>query len=384
MENFQFSGRMSEFDFLSRLYELEKLPSLYTGYKNASVEIKAYEEDINYYQETNWVFNDTRFQLSGGDDELFLKFISLMAHPLVRPNLDEAIRIIRIANDWLTEDGWELYPTQEKAVGMIYSYRQTKALQKPKEDEVAHIWEKGKLRFFISHRDAHKVAAKELGKELSPYGISSFVAHDSIQAMSTWKHEIMKALQTMDACLCFITNDFYESEWTNQEVGFALARGIPIYLYSVDKTDPRGFKLDTQAIKSGFSDLISCIKKDFSGNSSFKRIYLDNFIAARDGSFDRAKNRFFDLLGLRFNDAEIEEIIKNIAPKSGIREPVNKLNAILQDGLKDDHKGHVLLRNYSTYWQYLENEIIAHHSLKVFSFEAIGDWGYEIIEGKKK
>ena len=384
MENIHFSGRMGEYDFLSRIYDLEKLPSLSTYHKNAFEEIKSYEEDISYYREMNWIFNDTRFRLLGGEDELFLRFICEMAHPLVRANRDDATKITRIANEWLKEDGWELFPLQEKAVGKIFSFRQTTAVQKPKEDEVVHIWEHGKLRFFISHRDKHKADAKKLGEELSKYSISSFVAHDSIQAMSTWKHEIMKALQTMDACLCYITSDFYDSEWTNQEVGFALAKGIPIYLYSVDKTDPKGFKLDTQAIKTGLPDLIGCIKKDFTSNSAFKKIYLDKLITARDGSFDLAKEKFFDVVGLRFNDAEIEEIIKAVSPATGIRESVNKLNAILQDAIKDGHRTHPLLRKYTSYRQYLENDIIAHHSSKTFSFKQIGPWGYEVIEGRKK
>ena len=44
------------------------------------------------------------------------------------------------------------------------------------------IWKKGMVRLFISHRDGHKEKANELAEALEPYGISSFVAHDSIQA----------------------------------------------------------------------------------------------------------------------------------------------------------------------------------------------------------
>lgn len=382
MDGIHFSGRMNDLDFLERLYELKRLPSHDPRYEDAAGDIWQHSVNNNDY-EGNWVFSDERFGLLNGSDEVFLKFICDMAHPLVRPDTNEANRILVIANDWLREEGWELYPTREIAGGRILSFRQINAIERPKDDEVALIWDLNKIRFFISHRDRHKADAKKLGNELKKYGISSFVAHDSIQAMSTWKYEIMKALQTMDACLCFITSDFYESEWTNQEVGFALARGIPIYLYSVDKSDPKGFKFDTQAIKSGFSELVNCIKKDFSNNEIFKRSFIDNFIDARDGSFSLAKESFYNLVGMNFNDDEIETIARAIAQNKGKKDPVNKLHAILEDGVEDRHKSHPLLRGYSRYLDYLTINILNVHSKKIFTFKKIDKWEYELVAKDK-
>ena len=247
------------------------------------------------------------------------------------------------------------------------------------EDVVAHIWSPDKLKFFISHRDKHKADAKKIGEELSKYGISSFVAHDSIQAMSTWKDEIMKALQTMDACLCFITKDFYESEWTNQEVGFALAKGVPIYLYSVDRTDPRGFKLDTQAIKTGLPELVSCIKRDFAQNNKFKSLFIEIFTEAINGSFDCAKNKFYDLVDLNFNDQEIEKIVGAFSAQA---EYINQLCVILRDPIKPEHKNHPKLRNYTYYRDYLNNDILKHHSSKSYAVVG-GQEGYSIQKRRK-
>lgn len=369
MEGIHFSGRMRDVNFLSRLYDLKTLPSSDFRFEDVATEIKQHSFYNNDY-ERNWVFDDERFELLNGSNEIFLKFICEMAHPLVRSDASEAKKIALIANDWLREDGWELYPIKEIAGGKVLSFRETNVMQKPKEDEVAHIWEPNKLKFFISHRDIHKVAAKKLGEDLTKYGISTFVAHDSIQAMSTWKHEIMRALQTMDACLCFITSDFYDSEWTNQEVGFALARGIPIYLYSVDRTDPKGFKLDIQAIKSGISELVNCIKKDFSNNTIFKKNFIQNFVAAKDGTFDRAKEIFFDLIDLSFNNDEIEKIAKAFSEKAKY---INQLSAILYDQIKEEHKKHPSLRTYTHYREYLDNDIFNRHSTKRFKVRANED-----------
>jgi nucleoside 2-deoxyribosyltransferase len=348
LENIHFSGRMSDLKFLAELYDLRKLPSEDPRFDNAHDDI--YQHSVNNYDyDGNWVFEDSRFQLLEGQDTIFLNFLCRIAHPLVQPDPQIAQRICLIANDWLKEDGWELYPVREMAGGKLLSFRETNAVLRPSESEVAHIWEETKLRFFISHKDQHKVQAKGLAEQLNNYGISSFVAHDSIQPMSSWKNEIEKALRTMDAFVCYITSDFYASPWTNQEVGFALARGVPVYLYSADKTDPQGFKIDTQAIKTGVAELLNCIKKDFADHAMLKQGYLDRFQAARDGSFSVAKERFVDLVGLKFNDSEIELILQAITAKKGISEPVNKLVCILLDPISSEHKNTTALRNYSLY-----------------------------------
>jgi len=56
------------------------------------------------------------------------------------------------------------------------------------------IWKPDHVRLFISHRDIHKVQAQTLANSLEEYGISSFVAHDTIEPMTTWQHEIVKGL----------------------------------------------------------------------------------------------------------------------------------------------------------------------------------------------
>jgi len=52
------------------------------------------------------------------------------------------------------------------------------------------IWSKGSIRLFISHKDAHKAVARELADALLAYGISAFVAHETIDAMEKWQKVI--------------------------------------------------------------------------------------------------------------------------------------------------------------------------------------------------
>lgn len=111
------------------------------------------------------------------------------------------------------------------------------------------IWEPGHIRLFISHRDGHKVQAKALSKALSEFGICGFVAHDTIQVMDSWQHTILDGLRTMEIMLAFITDDFRDSWWTNQEVGFALGRNIPIVSIKLEAYDPSGFIAEKQALR---------------------------------------------------------------------------------------------------------------------------------------
>lgn len=111
------------------------------------------------------------------------------------------------------------------------------------------IWKRNCLKLFISHRDTHKAEARRLADALEAYGISAFVAHDTIEPMTTWQHEIEKGLQTMEVMLAFVTDDFEKSVWTNQEVGYALGKGAPIIPVKFEHKDPPGFIGSKQALK---------------------------------------------------------------------------------------------------------------------------------------
>lgn len=92
---FIFWGVCTPVEFLSRLYDLEKLPSNNRKFKNAKEEINANGNTL-YYQ-LDWLFNDDRFPIKNGSDEDLLNFICTVIHPEVR---DE-----NISN--LTEPLWD-------------------------------------------------------------------------------------------------------------------------------------------------------------------------------------------------------------------------------------------------------------------------------------
>jgi nucleoside 2-deoxyribosyltransferase len=96
------------------------------------------------------------------------------------------------------------------------------------------FWVDNQLRVFISHLAKNKVFASELQAELAKFGICSFVAHEDIEPDSLWQAEIEKALLTCDALVALLHNNFSDSLWTEQEVGYALGRGVPVFSVQFD------------------------------------------------------------------------------------------------------------------------------------------------------
>lgn len=115
-------------------------------------------------------------------------------------------------------------------------------------DPVANrIWEKDCFRVFLSHKTEVKKKTSALKDKLKPYGISCFVAHEDIHPTNEWQNEIENALHTMDTFVALLTSKFHESHWTDQEVGFAFGRGVPIISVKIGK-DPYGFIGKFQAV----------------------------------------------------------------------------------------------------------------------------------------
>lgn len=103
------------------------------------------------------------------------------------------------------------------------------------------------FRLFISHIARDRDKATRLKESLAPYFISGFIAHEDIHPTLEWQHEIELALQSMDAMVAIHTMGFSKSYWTQQEIGFALGRGIKIISLKMGE-DPTGFISKHQAL----------------------------------------------------------------------------------------------------------------------------------------
>ena len=110
------------------------------------------------------------------------------------------------------------------------------------------FWEAGHFRLFASHLADEKVYATNLQSELNQFQISNFVAHKDITPTREWQEEIELALNTCDALIALLTPRFHKSNWTDQEVGFAMGRGVLAVAVRLGD-DPYGFISRLQAFQ---------------------------------------------------------------------------------------------------------------------------------------
>ena len=125
---YAYNGDISEIDFLSDLYQLDKMPSLDRRFSNAKDDILQHtinNDDWNL----GWVFYDIRFNLKGCEDEDLLKFICKVFHPSVRSEngcwkgLLENIQVL------LKPDGYELYIVERISGRDVYAWRELTDLE---------------------------------------------------------------------------------------------------------------------------------------------------------------------------------------------------------------------------------------------------------------
>ena len=179
-------------------------------------------------------------------------------------------------------------------------------------DTPSKPWKSNTFRAFISHRDTNKMHAHSLASSIEGYGISSFVAHDAIEPDKEWLVEIVKSLRTMDFMVALLSDDFYDSPWTNQEIGYALGKDVPVIVVKIGAIDPRGFMSPRQAIKTSPQKLFTVgptifdfVQKHFGNSERLRSALVSSF--CESGSFNDATQRFDQLTrqtGYTKNDAD--------------------------------------------------------------------------------
>lgn len=153
------------------------------------------------------------------------------------------------------------------------------------------MWKDDKrLRVFVSHLSIEKQKATRLRDCLAAAGMSAFVAHEDIEPTLEWQIQIERALNATELFLTLHTKGFCESVWTQQEIGFAVARGIKIIAVRMEE-DPKGSIQKNQALSRGtktaeqlVNDITSLIQKDERLKDRYQS-YLDNEVLNGDVPF---------------------------------------------------------------------------------------------------
>ena len=125
----RWSGRLEEQDFLSRLWDLSKLPSEDHRFKDAAGDIWQHRVN-NYDWPDDWVFTDARF-LAGCSDADLVRFLAETVHSVVRPDRAIVREMVEEMNELLRMDGWELVETSALSGRPVFTGRRREAFHQP-------------------------------------------------------------------------------------------------------------------------------------------------------------------------------------------------------------------------------------------------------------
>ncbi len=198
------------------------------------------------------------------------------------------------------------------------------------------FWRKNMLRLFVSHLATHRAFAGELQEHLFRYGISSFVAHNDIEPTLEWQTQIETALSTCDALVALLHDKFHASNWTDQEIGFAMGRGVPTFAVRLGET-PYGFIGRFQAFNGTNKEasklareLFDCYRKNKQTENQMAEAVVSLFEVS--DSFATAKERMGFLEEIQTWDSSFDARLRSAVSANsqidgswGVPERVKKL-----------------------------------------------------------
>lgn len=210
----------------------------------------------------------------------------------------------------------------------------------------ASFWKTGHFKLFLSHLSSFKEQTSRLQQALKKYAITSFVAHEDIEPSREWQIEIESALHTMDAMAAILMPGFKESNWCDQEVGFAVCRDvliIPVRRH----LDPYGFIGKYQGIQAA--------------NKTVAEVASAIFEAIINS--DKSRNKMLHILSSAISQStDIDDAIEKVAilKSAGIL-PVDLLN-----NLSDQVRENNILINSEIFLAEI-NELLRTYSITVLS-----------------
>jgi hypothetical protein len=158
-------------------------------------------------------------------------------------------------------------------------------------------WQSSGFKLFVSHCTSHAEMAGKLRDFLDDRGINAFVAHESIEVTQEWEDVIRVGLKSCDAVLAILTPNFKESDWTEQELGFAVANQKLVVPLKYGQT-PHGFITKYQALTIRNGDkYLDIARKIFEALARHERtrgrmaeVLVDRFV--QSWSYDMVRERF--------------------------------------------------------------------------------------------
>lgn len=150
------------------------------------------------------------------------------------------------------------------------------------------LWNEGHVRVFLSHTAKEKEFVGEVSRELAVVGIHGFVAHETMKIERPWQSQIEVALRTAEAFVGLVHPPFNESNWCQQELGWAKGRGLPEFFIRLG-ANPEGFAASTQwpsgngrTAKEVAHEIVAWLER----TTDFTNRIVDGLMGALEGASD--------------------------------------------------------------------------------------------------
>lgn len=152
------------------------------------------------------------------------------------------------------------------------------------------------LQGFISYAYPDRLRAREVKAELKKFGINCFLAHEDLKPAVAWADEIKSHLKNAKLFIALISDAFCASDWTDQEVGMAVAQKKKIVPLRLGTRAPYGFIAQYQALKLTPTNLRQVAFKivgELATDAKIGVAVIDGFIGAflDSGSFAESSAR---------------------------------------------------------------------------------------------
>ena len=305
---YPYYGRLDIVEFLKRLYNLADWESKDSRVDNAEKEIIMHTHNGDYPDD--WIFEDERFQLLDGEDNILLNFICEVFHPEVRVENGVWERYLERINALLREDGYEIVATSKLSGRDVFSwkiYRVKPVMYIPFSERNKHLIINKKIRIKLPN-----VVRYQLFKVMDEYNevfyltdetnwhytkrSSEYVLED-INKFNIPKHYVGKELVEIKAF-----KDFQEgsSPVTIFDVIESFSRNITEY-EKFEKEINTIFKLNDIGIKLKSGEIHSTNNKEIELDSSIRigEAGIEELIATADdlyrkGEYSYAVEKIWD------------------------------------------------------------------------------------------
>lgn len=139
---------LDEVEFLSRIFNLQSLSSSDRRFGDIAGDIWQHRVN-NYDWPDDWIYNDGRFNLLASDEEVFLRFLCEMLHPVVRADAEETERLRQMFNSLLVTDGYEIVERGRISGRPVFAARVTAAQATPASRKLKATFERATLTYVV-------------------------------------------------------------------------------------------------------------------------------------------------------------------------------------------------------------------------------------------